>query len=118
MLKRQAYDLALVDYHLPELDGYASARLMREVAHGGPVLKLVAFTADRDGLMARSGAEAVFDAILTSRSSRSRSSASSKRFWTLRGSTPPRRPPPRHSCAAPGPSRPARPPRRSGGIAA
>ncbi len=65
MLKRQAYDLALVDYHLPELDGYASARLMREVAHGGPVLKLVAITADRHGLMARSGAEAVFDAILT-----------------------------------------------------
>jgi CheY-like chemotaxis protein len=65
LLKQQAYALVLVDYHLPELDGYASARLMREAAHGGIAPKLVAVTADRHGLMARSGAEAVFDAILT-----------------------------------------------------
>src|SRR3954469_15350642 len=65
LMAQKAYDLALVDYHLPELNGYASARLMRDAAHGGVVPKLVAITADRHGLTARSGAEAVFDAILT-----------------------------------------------------
>jgi CheY-like chemotaxis protein len=65
LLKQQAYALTLVDYHLPELDGYASARLMRVAAYNGAAPKLVAITADRHGLMVRSDAESVFDAILT-----------------------------------------------------
>ena len=65
LMAQKGYDLALVDYHLPELNGYASARLMRDAAHGGVVPKLVAITADRHGLTARSGAETLFDAILT-----------------------------------------------------
>src|SRR3954468_15194586 len=65
LMAQKSYDLALVDYHLPELNGYASARLMRDAAHGGVVPKLVAITADRHGLTARSGAETLFDAILT-----------------------------------------------------
>ena len=57
-------DLALVDYHLPDLDGYASARLLRDLADtGGARPKLVALTADRTGLLARGGADTAFDAI-------------------------------------------------------
>lgn len=59
------YDLALVDYHLPGLDGYASARLMRDLGgEEGGAPRLVALTADRQGLAARQGAQDLFDAIL------------------------------------------------------
>ena len=64
MLRRQRYDLALVDYHLPDLDGYASGRLLRDLATGEDRTKLVAVTADQKGLVARSGVEGVFDAVL------------------------------------------------------
>lgn len=60
-----SYDAALVDYHLPEMDGYALGRLLREQhpADGaGPVL--IGLTADHNGLAARRGSDAVFRAIL------------------------------------------------------
>lgn len=63
--KAVRYDVALVDYHLPEMDGYALGRLLREQrsdAEGAPVL--IGLTADRNGLAARRGADAVFRAIL------------------------------------------------------
>ncbi len=61
-----AYDLVFVDYHLPEMDGYAFARLMRSLAEkGGYPLKMIAITADRFGLAARRGVDAVFDKLLT-----------------------------------------------------
>jgi CheY-like chemotaxis protein len=59
------YDVALIDYHLPEMDGYALGRLLREQHPGsaaGPVL--IGLTADRNGLAARRGSDAVFRAIL------------------------------------------------------
>jgi DNA-binding response OmpR family regulator len=58
------YEVALVDYHLPEMDGYALGRLLREQHPGdaGPVL--IGLTADRNGLAARRGSDAVFRAIL------------------------------------------------------
>lgn len=59
------YDVALIDYHLPEMDGYALGRLLRERnpgGAGGPVL--IGLTADRNGLAARRGSDAVFRAIL------------------------------------------------------
>lgn len=61
-----AYDLVFVDYHLPEMDGYAFARLMRSLAERtGHPLKMIAITADRFGLAARRGVDAVFDKLLT-----------------------------------------------------
>ncbi|WNJ89972.1 response regulator [Bosea sp. 685] len=59
------YDAALIDYHLPEMDGYALGRLLREQhpsGDTGPVL--IGLTADRNGLAARRGSDAVFRAIL------------------------------------------------------
>lgn len=60
-----SYDVALVDYHLPEMDGYTLGRLLREQHPGeaaGPVL--IGLTADSNGLAARRGSDAVFRAIL------------------------------------------------------
>lgn len=58
------YDLALIDYHLPELDGYASARLASTLAgpKGGP--KLVAMTANPRALARRPLVDQLFDAVL------------------------------------------------------
>lgn len=58
------HDVVLVDYHLPEMDGYALARLMRELPRPAGRLRLVGITADRHGLAARRGADRLFDAIL------------------------------------------------------
>jgi CheY-like chemotaxis protein len=71
------YDALLIDYHLPEMDGYAIGRLLRHEAATaalkspdaamnqprGPML--IGLTADRNGLAARRGSDAVFHAILT-----------------------------------------------------
>lgn len=71
------YDVLLIDYHLPEMDGYAIGRLLRHeaataalqtpraamAASEGPIL--IGLTADRNGLAARRGSDAVFHAILT-----------------------------------------------------
>ncbi len=62
----ETYDLVFVDYHLPEMDGYALARLLRtlgEKTNSG--MKMVAMTADRFGLAARRGVDSVFDRLLT-----------------------------------------------------
>jgi len=65
MLRETAYEVALVDYHLPEMDGYALAKLMRDISKGRDVpLRLVGVTADRHGLAARRGVDGIFDAIL------------------------------------------------------
>lgn len=66
MAQEQRYDLVLVDYHLPEMDGYALARLMRSLGEStNPNLKMVAITADRFGLATRRGADAIFDSMLS-----------------------------------------------------
>ena len=66
LAQEKPYDLVFVDYHLPEMDGYALARLMRslsETSNGS--LKMVAITADRFGLAARRGVDSIFDRVLT-----------------------------------------------------
>jgi CheY-like chemotaxis protein len=61
-----SYDLVLIDYHLPEMDGYALARLMRTLGEKAQTsLRMAAITADRFGLAARRGADSLFDAMLT-----------------------------------------------------
>ena len=64
LLREHAYRVTLIDYHLPEMDGYALAKLLRDIARSGTPLKLVGLTADRNGLAARRGADALFDAIM------------------------------------------------------
>jgi CheY-like chemotaxis protein len=63
LLNKGGYDLALIDYQLPEMDGYASARVLRNMAEaGGP--KLIACTANTSELRSRPGVDDLFDAIL------------------------------------------------------
>jgi CheY-like chemotaxis protein len=65
MMRRVAYDLALIDYELPELDGLATARLISQLMGNGIRPQLVALTASPVAL-ARRAAEtgSVFDEIL------------------------------------------------------
>ena len=66
LAQEHRYDLVFVDYHLPEMDGYALARLLRTLAEKvQPDMKMVAITADRFGLAARRGVDSVFDSMLS-----------------------------------------------------
>ena len=64
LLSARGHAVALIDYHLPEMDGYALARLMRGIARPGAPIRLVGITADAHGLASRRGADGLFDAIL------------------------------------------------------
>ena len=64
LLSERRHAIVLIDYHLPEMDGFALARLMREIVGAQGRLKLVGVTADRHGLESRRGADSLFDAIL------------------------------------------------------
>lgn len=64
LLSERRHDIVLIDYHLPEMDGYALARLMREIARPEGRVRLVGITADRHGLASRRGADTLFDGIL------------------------------------------------------
>jgi CheY-like chemotaxis protein/HPt (histidine-containing phosphotransfer) domain-containing protein len=66
LLREHPYRVAIVDYHLPEMDGYTLAKLLRDAAQtSGSPFKLVGLTADRDGLAARRGADALFEEIVS-----------------------------------------------------
>lgn len=61
----RVFDLVLIDYHLPEMDGYALARLMRSLSEKtNASMKMIAITADQFGLAARRGADTIFDRTL------------------------------------------------------
>ena len=65
LIRNHPYQIALVDYHLPEMDGYALAKLIRDAAKDrGRSVKLIGVTADRHGLAARRGADALFEMII------------------------------------------------------
>jgi signal transduction histidine kinase/CheY-like chemotaxis protein len=66
-LRSGAYDLALIDVHMPEMDGYAVARALRdqERRRGGPTLPLVALTADAYLSAVEKSLAAGFNAHLT-----------------------------------------------------
>lgn len=63
-LMRGRYDLALMDYHLPEVDGYASAKLLGTMLPSAERPKLVALTADPRSLSERQASGTLFDAVL------------------------------------------------------
>lgn len=65
LLRENAYGLAFIDYHLPAMDGYALAKLMRDATRASAPLKLVAVTADSHGLSARRDVDTVFDSVLS-----------------------------------------------------
>jgi CheY-like chemotaxis protein len=50
MARAGGFDLALIDYHLPEIDGLASARLLRALMTEKEQPKLIAVTVDPEGL--------------------------------------------------------------------
>ena len=63
--QERVFDLVLIDYHLPEMDGYALARLMRSLGEkSNPGMKMIAITADQFGLAARRGVDTVFDGVM------------------------------------------------------
>jgi CheY-like chemotaxis protein len=63
LLNKGGYDLALIDHQLPEMDGYALARVLRNMADaGGP--KLIACAANTSELRSRPGVDDLFDGIL------------------------------------------------------
>jgi len=64
LIKSNNYDLALVDYQMPEMDGLTSAKIFRSVGDTKSLPKLVAITSDVASLKAREEAEDVFHAIL------------------------------------------------------
>ncbi len=64
MLRAGGYDLALIDYNLPEIDGLSSARLLRDLMSEDDRPKLIAVTAAADSLGSREMSEGVFDAIV------------------------------------------------------
>lgn len=66
LLGQSRFDCILVDYHLPEMDGYAFARLVRNTTRErSETPLLVAVTGDRDGLALRRGSDTIFHAILS-----------------------------------------------------
>jgi CheY-like chemotaxis protein len=65
MLRGGGYDLALMDYRLPELDGVSAARLMRDGKHdGASQVKLIAVTASAVRLEERVAGLSLFDAVV------------------------------------------------------
>ena len=63
-LRREHYDLAILDYHMPLIDGATAARKVREtvVRHGRT--RFIGVTADPDGLELRVSGVDIFDAIV------------------------------------------------------
>ncbi len=58
------YSLALIDYHLPEIDGLTTARLLRDTFDGHDCPKLIAITATPESLTLReSTSRPTFDAL-------------------------------------------------------
>jgi len=63
-LRSNRYDVALLDFHLPKMDGLQVATAIRQEAHDQPVPRLIAITADVEGLLAHPGDCDNFDHVL------------------------------------------------------
>ena len=65
LLRDGAFDLALIDFQLPGLDGLATGRLIRKLVHEDACPRLIAFTSAPSHLANRlAGADAVFDEVV------------------------------------------------------
>ena len=63
-LREHRYDVALLDFHLPQMDGVQVASLIRKEAKGRMVPRIIAMTADIEGLLAHVENCENFDHIL------------------------------------------------------
>ncbi|ODA68246.1 Gliding motility regulatory protein [Methyloligella halotolerans] len=64
LIKQNNYDLALIDYQMPDIDGLTSARLLQSLTAETHVPRLVALTGSVDELKAQDGAEDAFYDVL------------------------------------------------------
>ncbi len=63
-LRTRDYDVALLDFHLPHMDGLQVAAAIKKGADGRKVPRLVAITADVEGLLAHEEGCEAFDHII------------------------------------------------------
>ncbi|MFN0262261.1 response regulator [Tepidamorphus sp. 3E244] len=63
-LQENEYDVVLLDFHLPELDGIEVARRFRAELDGPDAPRLVAITADMKGLLGHEGNCETFDTVV------------------------------------------------------
>jgi CheY-like chemotaxis protein len=63
-LRSNRYDVALLDFHLPKMDGLQVASAIRQEAGGAPVPKMIAITLDTEGLLAHPDGCHNFDHVL------------------------------------------------------
>lgn len=63
-LRKRHYDVALLDFHLPSLDGAEVAAILKTEAKGRRLPRLVAITADVEGLLSHPGACENFDYVI------------------------------------------------------
>lgn len=63
-LRSRDYDVALLDFHLPHMDGLQVAAALKKAANGGKVPRLIAITADVEGLLAHEEGCENFDHII------------------------------------------------------
>ena len=65
-IRRGCYDIALIDYHMPEIDGLAVANLVHDMLAEATRPQLVAFTATPDLLLAADETSGIiFDEVLS-----------------------------------------------------
>lgn len=63
-LRDNTYDVALLDFHLPKMDGLQVAAAIRNQTDGRPVPRMIAITADMEGLLAHADGCDNFDLVL------------------------------------------------------
>jgi CheY-like chemotaxis protein len=63
-LRTHDYDVALLDFHLPLMDGLQVAAALKKTADGRKLPRLIAITADVEGLLAHKGGCEHFDHII------------------------------------------------------
>lgn len=69
LIKKNDYELALIDYQMPDIDGLMSARLLQSLTAQTQVPRLVALTGNTEKLKAQEGAEDAFYDVLEKPSS-------------------------------------------------
>ncbi len=66
-LRSGQFDLALLDYHMPEIDGLGAARLLHDLLPEAERPRLIAITATAEGLQDKEEDASSFDAIVSKR---------------------------------------------------